>query len=668
MSLRIRLLICEDSDDDAVLTVRRLERGGVPVEPERVETAAAMAEALATRPPDLVVSDYNIPGFGAEAALALLHESGLDVPFIIVSGQISDESAVALMRAGAHDFVRKDRAARLVPAVRRELKQARARREQRAAREALRISEQRFRLFAEHAPDVLFRCRVQPEFELEYLSPAAAGLFGGPPATLLGPPQQALDLVHPDDRAALEASWRDPSAAPLTVRWRRPDGAEIWTEQRAVALRDGAGAVAAVEGILRDITDRVRADAERDRLQRQLRESERLESLGRLAGGIAHDFNNLLAVILGRAELAIADLAAAPLPPDASAPPAEHPVRAGLEVIRQLAERGGALTRRLLVFSRREPLQPRVVDVNEVVADAERVLHGALGEDVVFEVELAPAACPVLIDRAELERVLLNLVANARKAMPRGGRLTMRTALSTAAEPSSAPRVRLTVVDTGAGMSEDVAKHVFEPFFTTDAESGTGLGLSMAYGVVKGAGGEIAASSEPGVGTTIDIDLPLAPAAPRVPAPPAGRAHAGGGGESVLLVEDDPDVRDLVALMLERAGYRVSAAASPHEAAQDAVHTAAPPVDVLVTDIVMPGMSGIELLARVRVRRPRLPALLISGHTADALPGGRPLPSATALLRKPFTGAALLQALDELLTEHRARLSPPMCHRPGNGG
>jgi two-component system cell cycle sensor histidine kinase/response regulator CckA len=644
MTDHIRLLVCEDSDDDAVLIVRRLERGGLGVDYERVDTASATAEALRLRPPDLVISDYSMPGFGAEAALALLRESGLDAPFILVSGRVGDESAVALMRAGAHDFIVKGRMARLVPAVRRELRQAEGRRERRAAQEALRMSEERFRLFAEHAPDVIFRYQVRPTPDVEYLSPAAAGVLGRSPQQLCGDPRTVFSLVLPEDRERLEASWRSPEPGPLVVRWRRPDGGEAWTEQRAVALRDESGAVVAVEGILRDITDRVRADAERDRLHQQLRQAERLESLGRLAGGVAHDFNNLLALILGRADLALADL------------PGDGAQRADLEIIRRLAERGGELTRRLLVFSRQEPLDPRILDVNKVVADTEQVLHGTIGEDVEFVTRLDPAPCPVLIDRGELERLLLNLVANSRRAMPHGGRLSVETANiaanadagtdAGAGDPAGA-LVRLTVTDTGTGMPQDVAKHVFEPFFTTDAGTGTGLGLSMAYSVVKGAGGEISLDSAPDRGTTVRIDLPAAE--PTAAAPEDERRQPNGGaGETVLVVEDDDDVRGLVERMLTRSGYRVLAAASP-AAAVSITRTADGPIDLLLSDVVMPGISGIELIGRVRETFPGLPVLLMSGYTAGALPDNEPPPPGTVLIRKPFTTAALLYALDGLL-------------------
>jgi signal transduction histidine kinase len=496
---RISLLICEDSDDDALLIATHLRRGGLNVDYERVERAEHFAEALRQRTPDLVISDYHMPGFGAERALELLRESGYDLPFILVSGRIGEEEAATLMRSGAHDFVLKDRMTRLVPVIRRELSQAQQRRDRRA-------------------------------------------------------------------------------------------------------------------------------------LEQKLRQAERLDSLGRLAGGIAHDFNNLLAVILGRTDLALADMAE------------DDPHRESLTVIRELAERGAGLTRHLLVFSRQQPLHPETLSANDIVADTERVLRGAIGEDIEFTTRLADGLWPVRIDRSELERLLLNLVANARRAMPHGGQLTIQTANL----PGDEAMVRIVVADTGTGMSEEVLGRAFEPFFTTDAAAGTGLGLSTAYGVVNAAGGEIGLYSRPGGGTTVSVDLPahLDPSeALDTPVPPARL----GGGQQLLVVEDDDDVRDLVGLMVRRGGYHAVCVPGP-AAALDMIRARdGQPFDALVTDMVMAGMTGIELARAARGTVPGLPVLIMSGYTAGTLPEGAALPEGMALIRKPFTKDALLHAVADIL-------------------
>ena len=632
---RVRLLICEDSDDDALLVVTHLRRGGLQVDYERVQTAQDAAEALARRPPDLVISDYAMPGFSAEEALALLRDSGLEVPFILVSGRVGEESAVALMRAGAHDFILKEETARLVPAVRRELMNARSRRQRREAEEALRLSEERYRLLAQRLPDALFRIRLDPDPEVEFVSDAVFCILGVEPEYLQGDPRKLLSLVAPDDRSTLKDSWAAPDPGPTVIRWLRPDGGDRWTEQRIVAIRDPDGRMIAVEGMLRDITERVQAEDRRKQLEQQLRQTERLDSLGRLAGGIAHDFNNLLAVVLGRADLMLAEL------------PGDHALRDDLGIIREVAERGAALTRRILVFSRQERLRPETLDVNDIVTVTKEVLSGAVGEDVEFVTDLGQGLPPVEIDRSELERLLLNLVVNSRKAMPDGGRLIIRTE-AVQGTADARPMVRVSVTDTGVGMSESVLEHAFEPYFTTDAATGTGLGLSSAYGVVKAAGGAISLSSELGVGTTVEITLPTVEHAAQVSAVTPSEP-ARGAGRTILLVEDDDDVRDLVALMLRQSGYEVVEAASPDKALV-LLDVAREKVDLLLSDVVMAGMSGIQLAQAVRDARPGTPVLLMSGYTAGTLPGDATLPPGVSLIRKPFTTTALLRAAEQALS------------------
>jgi hypothetical protein len=402
-----------------------------------------------------------------------------------------------------------------------------------------------------------------------------------------------------------------------------------------VGVHDESGRLVAVEGSIRDITDRFRAQQERDRLTEQLRRAERMEALGNLAGGIAHDFNNLLEVILGHSDLLLTAL------------PADSPVRPRLESIRQAAERGADLTGQLRVFSHTGPSKPETLDLNTVVADIERLLEHTLSEDIEFTTRLAAGTCPVLVDRGRFERVLLNLVTNARQAMPHGGRLLIETDAVPAAD-GGGDAVRLRVTDTGRGMTADVLQHAFEPFFTTKGRGGGGgFGLSTAYGTVTDAGGEITLESEPGTGTVVTITLPAADGAVTAAPSAAGPAEAG-GGETVLLVEDDPDVRELVGLMLRGSGYLSTVASSP-AAALDLLARDAVAPDLLLTDVVMPGMTGIELAERLRRTRPALPVLLISGHTADTLPSDAALPALTSLLRKPFTSTGLRHAIADLL-------------------
>jgi two-component system cell cycle sensor histidine kinase/response regulator CckA len=644
----IDVLFVEDSDDDAVLIVHQLRRDGLQVNYQRVETAEAAMAALRAGPPDVVISDYNLPVFSAEAALEVLRDSGLDVPFILVSGEIGEETAVALLRAGAHDFVLKDRLTRLGPAVRRELREAAGRRERRQAEAALRASEQRFRLLAEHAQDVIFRHRLVPRPELEYISPAIATITGYRPEDFYSDAELVFSLVEPDDHDRFRVSWWEPGPEPLVVRWCRADGQPAWTEQRAVGIRDGSGTVVAVEGILRDITEQTLAERQRQQLEQQLRQSERLESLGQLAGGIAHDFNNLLAVISGYADLVSSALSAA------------DPLRADLDGISNAARRGADLTRQLLLFSRLEPSAPETLDLNAVVADTEQLLRRTIGEDIEFVTLLEPGLYPVTIDHTKLEQVILNLVVNARAAMPDGGRLTIATANvdppvgigpgsgpGTGSVGESGRLVRLTVTDTGTGMVPGVAEHVFDPFFTTKGPGkGTGLGLATVYGVVREAAGDIRLWTEPGKGTAFEIYLPGALTAATAAAAPPG-PPAPGNGEVILLVEDEDVVREITRRMLTNSGYQVVEAATPADALT--VYAATRRVDAVLTDALMPGMSGAALIEHFHRTRPDLPTLLMSGYTAGSLPSRQSLPNGVPFIRKPFTAVSLLHRLREIL-------------------
>ncbi|WP_327011172.1 response regulator [Dactylosporangium sp. NBC_01737] len=632
-----RVLIVEDDPDDARLIVARLHRGGLDLTVDVVTTAEQFRAALREHPPDLVISDYNLPSFTAEEALRTLREHSGDAPFILVSGQVGEETAAAMMKAGASDFVLKDRTSRLVPAVQRELRDAGERRQRRAAEAALRESEQRFRLLAEHAIDIIFRFRLRPDRGLEYISPAITTITGHEPAEVYANPSLLVAIVDEEDREAFKTSWLQPRPAPLIVRAHHPDGRQLWIEQRAILITDDAGTPIAVEGTLRDVT-------EQQRLDQQLRQAERLDSLGHLAGGIAHDFNNLLAIITAYAT----DIT--------DALGETHPSHPDIVRISHAAERAAALTRQLLIFSRLEPSQPEVLDLNQVVADTEQLLQRTIGEDITFSTDLDPDLPPVTIDRSKLEQVIVNLVVNARAAMTDGGRLTVTTTHLMPPGPDAEPgagTVSLTVTDTGCGMPADVVARAFEPFFTTKGPgNGTGLGLATAYGVITEAGGDIHIDSLPGRGTTVTVLLPSADRPdPETGAAGVVPAATGEPGGHVLVVEDDEDVRDIVVRILTRAGYRVTAPTS----ATAAIDLCADPgftVDALLTDVIMPDIAGPQLANAARVLRPQLPVLYMSGYTAGSLPGGRTLTD-DPLLRKPFTTEELLHQLRQALRRTR---------------
>jgi signal transduction histidine kinase/ActR/RegA family two-component response regulator len=404
-----------------------------------------------------------------------------------------------------------------------------------------------------------------------------------------------------------------------------------------------------VSGIVltaRDVT-------ERDALEMQLRQAQKMETIGRLAGGIAHDFNNLLAAIMGSVELA---LGRSPQPE----------VARDLELIEETARRAAELTRRLLTFSRQKAIEPEVVDLRTIVSDVERMLQRILGGDVTLTTRLHDGAAQVLVDPGQVERVLLNLAMNARDAMPSGGTLTIETEPVEIHSGASRPLpdvpdgafIALRVRDTGVGMSEELKARIFEPYFTTKGPGkGTGLGLSTAYGIVHQMEGHIWVESRPGAGSTFHLLLPTSTAASdtgahRVPA----RLRTPRGNETILLVEDDHAVRRTTAALLRMLGYTVLEALTRQQAVEAAQATA--DLALLISDVVMPGTDGRELAAAVRLARPSCRVLYISGYTESTRPGGRALDA--PLLAKPYTMDQLAQAVRAMLA-----LAPPDRTRSG---
>jgi two-component system cell cycle sensor histidine kinase/response regulator CckA len=405
----------------------------------------------------------------------------------------------------------------------------------------------------------------------------------------------------------------------------RSDGAKAVFLTSRVPLRDPTGAVVGVLGVYQDVT-------ERKRLEEQFRQAQKMEAVGRLAGGVAHDFNNLLTIISGNVHL-IQHL-----------PPGDAEFPQLLDDINDAAGRAAALTRQLLTFSRKQPTRPVVLDLNDVVSGLASMLRRLIGERITVHTRLAPAPVRVRADRGQIEQVVMNLAVNAKDAMPGGGTLTISSAEVTG------PRryVRLTVSDTGCGMTDDVKRHLFEPFFTTkDVGKGTGLGLATVYGIVEQAGGTIEVESALNAGTTFTIRLPWCDTAAKsstyLPALPA--ASRAGDRRSVLLVEDEDRLRKLVRYTLEGQGYTVTDAAGGEAALR--LLTPDRRVDVLVTDLVMPGIDGRELATRVRAVRPSAAVVFISGYVPDhrrveGLPGAVFLP-------KPFTPLDLVKTVERAL-------------------
>jgi signal transduction histidine kinase/ActR/RegA family two-component response regulator len=453
-----------------------------------------------------------------------------------------------------------------------------------------------------------------------------------------------LKVVHPDDRELLKSVLRGdrPNGSTVTLRLIHKDGTVIWIEQKNVLVRDPDGRLVAIEGIARDITDR-------RTLEEQLQQAQRLEGVGRLAGGVAHDFNNLLTVINGYNQMALDDL------------PSDHPLRENLAEVRDASERAAALTQQLLAFSRKQLISPTVLNINESVVQIEKMLQRLIGEDVDLRTHLAPDLGNVLADSGQLQQVIMNLAVNSRDAMPGGGSLLIETRnvhvdgtyVTEYAEVRQGPYVMVGVTDSGVGMTREVQAQLFQPFFTTKPQGvGTGLGLATVYGIVKQAGGWIWVYSEVGRGSTFKIYLPIIdqPATP-VQAIPKTDVR---GTETILVVEDQADVRKLTVKALKKLGYKVHSASRPDEALALA-QSFPEPIHLLLTDVVMPGMTGRDLADRMAKLLPGLPILFMSGYTDDAIVQYGVLDPGVAYIAKPFTADSLGQKVRETLG---ARLTP----------
>ena len=516
MTTPLRVLIVEDSEPDALLLLRELCRGDYEPTHVRVETETEMAEALASQTWDVIICDYVLPTFSAMAALKTFRDSGLDLPFIVVSGVVGEDTAVAAMKAGAHDYILKGNLSRLTPAIERQLREASRRQEHKLLEERLLLSH-------------------------------------------------------------------------------------------------------------------------------------KMETVGRLAGGVAHDFNNLLTAIMGYAHAGTKNLR-----PD-------EILYAYFDGIQQAAQRAANLTSQLLTFSRRQVVEPKVVDLNDLIIQAAKMLRSVIGEDVELVTLLSPDLHPVKVDPERMEQVLMNLTVNARNAMPNGGKLTIETcnthleaneSFQDAQEISAGEYVMVAVKDDGLGMDEEIKHHIFEPFFSTkETGKGTGLGLATCYGIIKQSGGYIDVESNVGEGTVFKVYLPQTQEDDSAPASIEMADDPELHGETVLLVEDEPLVRAMVVRVLEDEGLTVLQAANGEEALRVAEKCTVGSIDLLLTDVVMPRMGGIELAKQFKAYHPDTPVILTSGYTDEAVIQHGAMDPGTPFVQKPFLPIDLLHKVREVLDE-----------------
>jgi len=766
----LRILNVEDSRNDAELLQLHLVTAGYEnLVFERVDTARAMRSALEKQTWDVILADFALPDFSALDALGLLRDSGLDIPFIIISGTIGEKAAVDAMRAGAHDYLMKDSLARLVPAIEREVEEASNRRLRRRAESEVERQRDRLNKIIASVPGVVWEAWGKPDAatqRIDFVSDYVEIMLGYSVQEWLSTPNFWLSIVHPEDKAG--AARRATEAfvggkmATNEFRWIAKDGSIRWVEATSITTVDHKGNPIGTRGVTIDISERRRAEAasrdseeryrllfennpdpifvvdrenlrllavnkaavqtygysrdellgmvlaevwlpsqgfstkdlsrvlaedsrqrttckhrrhdgsfidveltshaltldgksayvvlahdvtERHLLEERFRQSQKMEAVGQLAGGIAHDFNNLLMVIGGFSDLALGRIVDG------------DPLKRDLEQIQKAADRAAGLTRGLLAFSRKQVLMPTVLDLNAVVFDTEKMFRRLIGEDISLETTLLPELGRIKADRGQIEQVIMNLVVNARDAMPQGGRLTITTDhvqlrdSSAERHPSMAPGmyVMLSIADTGIGMDERTRLRIFEPFFTTkETGKGTGLGLSTVYGIIQQSGGCIWVSSAIGRGSTFQVYLPQVADVPQSNRPGVTPTRALTGTETILLTEDEDMVRDLAMRVLTTNGYQVLEASNAREALLlgerlgETIH-------LLITDLVMPEMNGRDLARELLEIRSGMKVLFMSGYTDKAIVSEQVLHEKTPFISKPFAPAALLKIVRDIL-------------------
>ncbi len=672
MAENLRVLLVEDSEDDAALVVRALSKGGFSPSCERVDTASALAACLARQEWDLILSDYAMPQFNGLAALKLMQELGFDLPFILVSGAVGEETAVEVMRAGACDYVMKDKLARLAPAVIRGLREAKNRK---AAREADRAIDTLVRGMVGTTGPECFDRIIEGLCDWLGADYGLVGVLGdGLVQTLsfYGRGEKKENFSYPLAGTPCEEVVREVfKSYPKDLRRLFPDDkdlAKMGAESCVgVSLRDAQQKALGVLNIfssremlptarLPEIMEivavkaaaeieRFREEEERRALEAQLRQAQKMEAIGTLAGGIAHDFNNILAAILGYTELAKHKMI-----------PESEPDHCLAEVLKA-TYRAKALVQQILAFSRKGEQEMKPLRIQCVVKEALKLLRASIPASIDIQQRIAPDCWPVLADPTRIHQIILNLCTNAFHAMEaKGGTLSVLLENTVLEEEEAHAQglaagdyVLLVVSDTGHGMGKEVLDHIFEPYFTTKEQGkGAGMGLAIVHGLVKASGGKISVVSTIGQGTTFRILFPqvLDKAGEEAPAKiPVASAL---GSERIFVIDDEQIIVAMEKLALERLGYQVRLFSDSEEAL--AAFRADPAAcDLVVTDQTMPHLSGMDLAKAFLAIRPDLPIILSTGYSSQASAEDAALAGIRRFIMKPVNIAELAGAIREIL-------------------
>ncbi len=628
----LRILFIEDNPFDLALLIAALGDYGFQFQHDSTHAQAGLLGLLAAHTYDLILSDYNLPGFDGLTALRLVQEQAPETPFILVSGAVGEEIAIESLKAGATDYVLKDRLTRLGPVVQRALQQHAERQTRIRAEQALRLLNQA----VEQSPVSVVI--TDASGAIQYVNPKftqvtgyeAAEAIGQNPRILQSGAQSPAFYRQMWDALTAGQEWRG------EFRNKKKNGELYWEFASIAGVKDDNGAITHFVAVKEDIS-------QRKQIEEQQMRQERLAAVGQLAAGIAHDFNNILAAIGLYAEIV------------GRSSELGEGSKKRIAVINQQVWHASRLIGQILDFSRRSVMERRPLDLRPLVKEQVSLLKRTLPESITVELACGPGELTVAADPTRMQQVLTNLAVNARDAMPNGGRLLVeldRVIDAPAAvrqQASADAYIRLRVSDTGTGIAPETLAHIFEPFFTTKAPGeGTGLGLAQIHGIVGQHQGHIDVASEVGSGTTFTVYLPALTMSAATPMEGDAIAVPQGHGERVLVVEDEAILRDALVTILEQWNYRVAEAADGH-AALAQVESAAPPIDLIITDVVMPVLGGVGLVQTLRARGVAVPVILLSGHPLDRVAAELQGHGVVASLSKPPDLFQLAQVLTATL-------------------
>lgn len=644
-STPLRVLIVEDDRNDLELCLRSLKKWELRFQAETASTRDEFLRKLQESSFDVVISDYRMKGWTGLDALAIVREKAPGTPVIFLTGTLGDELAVECLKLGITDYILKDNMARLPSALHRAREESALRAAEAQAISALRESEARYRSLVNNATYGIYR--VADTGELLYVNPALVHMLGyDSDRELLAIGKSHAFYADPSIRDRVHGEYLVHEHVDTVVEWRRKDGKAISVRLNGRRVKDPSREDPCVEVIVEDVTERLQ-------LEKQLVQAQKFEAIGQLAGGIAHDFNNVLGAIIGWADLGIED-----------ANPGSRAHR-NFEKIRQQADRAAALTKQLLAFARRQILDPRTIDLNQVAVETLSLLENVIGSNIEIKASLAPNLALVRADPVQIEQVLMNLCINARDAMPDGGTLTVETCNSTldrdfcTRQPQAHPGeyATLCVIDTGTGMDRATLDRIFEPFFTTKAlGKGTGLGLATVYGIVTQHGGFIQVESEIGGGSTFRAYFPVSTEAPKPERAPEPRPMQR-GTETILIAEDHDALRQVAHETLESLGYKVLLAVDGEEAIQEFTANRER-IHLALLDVMLPKLSGTEVFAHIRKDNPGLPVILCTGYSADISQLDRFRERGLPILQKPYSPRDLAQRVREVLDCRRELVLP----------